>query len=162
MIAPFLKWKTLKVICFLLFAITMVFIVSQAQGAEWILYSTNTDDDEFFYDRENLTRLPSSTIKVWEKTQYSDKSRSKYIQRKISDGLSIRGYGTLSYQLGLVEVNCSAKEQRLLEVSQHSSDGQVLFTHTYSQKPSEGWIPISPQSVSEIKYNAVCSPQEKK
>ena len=140
----------------------MVFLVSQAQSAEWILYSTNTDDDEFFYDRENLTKLPSGIIKVWEKTQYSDKSRSKYIQRKINDGLSVRGYNTLSFQLGLVEVNCSAREQRLLQVSQHSSDGQVLFTHTYNQKPSEGWIPISPESVSEIKYNAVCPPQKKK
>jgi len=151
-----------KTICFLLFAATLVFLVSQAEGAEWVLYSSNADDDEFFYDRENLTKLPRGIIKVWEKTQYSDKSRSKYIQRKISDGLSIRGYDTLSYQLGLVEVNCSAREQRLLQVSQHSSDGQVLFTHTYNQKPSEGWIPISPQSVSEIKYNAVCPPQEKK
>jgi len=140
----------------------MVFIVSQAQGAEWILYSTNTDDDEFFYDRENLTKLPRGVVKVWEKTKFSAKSRSKYIQEKISDGSSVNGYDTLSYQLGLVEVNCPEKEQRLTKVSQHSSDGQVLFTHTYNQKPSQGWIPISQQSVSEIKYNAVCPPQNKK
>jgi hypothetical protein len=152
----------MKTICLLLFAITLVFLVSQAEGAEWILYSTNTDDDEFFYDRENLTKLPRGIIKVWEKTQYSDKSRSKYIQGKISDGSSVKGYNTLSYQLGLVEVNCPAREQRLTQVSHHSSDGQMLFTHTYNQKPSEGWIPISPQSVSETKYNAVCPPQENK
>jgi hypothetical protein len=152
----------MKTICLLLIAITIFSLVSHAQGAEWILYSTNTDDDEFFYDRENLTKLPRGIIKVWEKTKFSAKSRSKYIQEKISDGSSVNGYDTLSYQLGLVEVNCSEREQRLTKVSQHSSDGQVLFTHTYNQKPSQGWIPISPQSVSEIKYNAVCSPQEKK
>jgi hypothetical protein len=146
----------------LLFAVTMIFLISQVQGVEWILYSKNTDDDEFFYDRENLTKPSRGIIKVWEKTKFSEKSRSKYIQEKISDGSSVNGYDTLSYQLGLVEINCSEREQRLTKVSQHSSNGQVLFTHTYNQKPSQGWIPISPQSVSEIKYNAVCPPQEKK
>jgi hypothetical protein len=141
----------------------MVFLVSQAQSAEWILYSTNTDDDEFFYDRENLTKLPNGIIRVWIMILYSDEARKKYIQQRISDGLADdKRYETLSYSLSMWEINCAAKEFRGMANIDYSTDRRKLESSIYEQQPSEGWRPVPPDSIGEVMYKAVCPTLEKK
>jgi len=48
---------------FLLFAIIMFFLVSQAEGTEWVSIGQDSLGNEFFYDRETLTRLPTGAMK---------------------------------------------------------------------------------------------------
>jgi hypothetical protein len=153
----------MKRICFLLSVITMVFLVSQAQGAEWISLGKDGPGNECFYDRETLTKLPNGIIKVWIMNLYSDEARKKYSQRRISDGLADdKRYETLSYSLSMWEINCAVREFRGMANIDYSTDKGKLETNTYKHQPSEGWGPVPPDSIGEVMYKTVCSPQEKK
>jgi hypothetical protein len=152
----------MKTIRFLLIVGTLIFIVSQAEGAEWVLFNTDEQDIKVFYDRETLTKLPTGIIKVWTKKEFSDKGRSEYIQWMISERLDAKHYENLSHGLSLNEVNCVSREKRIMAISHHSYDGRVLFSHTYKLQPSENWQPIAPDSIGETFYRAVCPPQKKK
>ena len=161
MIAPFLKWKILKVICFLLFAITMVFIVSQAQGAEWVNIGSDKDGTEYFYDSETMTKLPTDIVKVWMKFQYSDEGRRKYIQQWSSQEFDGNRYDTLSYSLTLEEVNCKTRTARTMKFTNYSADRAVLQSISPKQETWEGWESIVPESMGEKMYKVVCPPQKK-
>jgi hypothetical protein len=54
----------MKTISFLLFVITTVFLVSQAQGTDWVSMGKDTDGTEVFYDSQTLTKLPTGIVKV--------------------------------------------------------------------------------------------------
>jgi hypothetical protein len=150
----------MKTTLFLLFAIIMVFLVSQVQGTDWVSVYTHKDGSGIFYNRESVEELPDRIMKVWEKWEFSDEGRSEFIRLACKFLGSCDGrFDTLGYSLVLFEVNCPKKEVRLMADSYHSTDGQVLKSLT--SEPSE-WEAIAPGSMDEGLYNAVCPPQEKK
>ena len=151
----------MKTICFLLFAITMVFVVSQAQGEEWVSINTNKQGN-FFYNRESVAELPNGIIKVWLKGEFSDKGRSDFIEAACKFSPCVEGFDMLSYMLALLEVNCSKKEQRAIASSFHTTDGHVLESGNFEGQPRLGWDSIPPESIEGRLYDAVCPPQEKK
>jgi len=152
-----------KTICFLFFAITMVFLVLQAEGANWIYMGIDeVIGIEWSYDLETVAELPTGIMKVRILKEYSDEGRKKEIQWRISEGLDVKGYDTLSKDFSLCEVNCITREYRLVEISYHSTDGKVLYSHSFKPQPSEGWRPVPPGTMAERLYEAICPPQEKK
>ena len=151
----------MKTICFLLFAITMVFVVSQAQGEEWVSINTNKQGN-FFYNRESVAELPNGIIKVWLKGEFSDKGRSDFIEAACKFSTCVEGFDMLSYMLVLFEVNCSKKEQRAIASSFHTTDGHVLESGNFEGQPRLKWDSIPPESIEGRLYDAVCPPQEKK
>jgi hypothetical protein len=152
----------MKTICFLLVAVTIIFLVSQAQGAEWVLFIKNSSNDEYFYDRETLSKLPKGIIKVWVKQIHSVEGRKIYIQQRADKGLSTKSYETLNHILDLWEINCLKRESRLMATSDRSTDGTILDSANFQRQPTEGWSPISPDSLGEILYKTVCSTPKKK
>ena len=151
----------MKTICFLLFAITMVFLVSQAQGAEWVSSGRSPSGNEHFYDRETLTKLPNGIIKVTVKMTYSAAGKSQSMACQLSKGTDDKHCEELSYTLSPNEINCVTREFRMMSVSAHSADGRVLDSGDFEWQQSEGWLPMPSMSVGETLYNAVCPPQEK-
>jgi hypothetical protein len=152
-----------KTIHFLLLTMMMVFSVSQAQGADWVLYGVGRHANKLFYDRETLTKPSEGMVKVWQKKEYSDKGRDKYIQRRVNEvGNNVERYEKLSYTSNFWEINCVSREERLIATSDHSRDGEVLRSYTPQHQQSEGWEPIHPDLMGIELYNAVCSPQKKK
>jgi hypothetical protein len=153
----------LKTISFLLIAMTMAFLVSQAGAAEWVSLGKDGPGNECFYDQQTLTKLPNGIIRVWIMNVYSDEARKKYIQRRISDGLADdKRYETLSYSLSMWEINCAAREYRGMANIDYSTDRGKLETNTYEHQPLEGWRPVPPESIGEVMYKAICPPQKKK
>jgi hypothetical protein len=148
---------------FLLLTMMMVFSVSQAQGADWVLYGVGRHANKLFYDREALTKSPEGMVKVWQKREYSDKGRSKYIQRKMNDvGNNAERYAKLSYTLNFWEINCVSREERLIATSDHSREGEVLRSYTPKYQQPEGWETIHPDLMGIELYNTVCPPQKRK
>ena len=153
----------MKIIYLLLTAITMVFLVLQAEGADWIYMGIDeVIGIEWSYDLETVAELPTGIMKVRILKEYSDEGRKKEIQWRISEGLDTKGYDTLSHDLSLCEVNCTTREYRLAEISYHFTDGKVLYSNSFKPQPSEGWRPVPPGTMAERLYEAVCPPQEKK
>jgi hypothetical protein len=153
----------MKTIYLLLFAITMAFLVSQAEGVEWVSMGTDKWGDELSYDRETLTKLPTGIIKVWKKTKYSEEGRKAFIQEYVIDEPSVNRYEALSRSLFLWEINCATRDAKVTEFAFQSSDGEVLdSSYAPKEQSSEKWYPVSPESEAEKLYKAVCPPQEKK
>jgi hypothetical protein len=148
----------MKTICFLLFAITTVFLASQAQGTDWVSMGKDTDGTEVFYDSQTLTKLSTGIVKVWAKFQFSDEGRKDYIQ---SQKLDVKRFETLSHSLYLTEISCVTRETRTMAVTAYSTDGSVIYTVTTKQQPSEGWDLVYPESMGKEMYKAVCPPQKK-
>jgi hypothetical protein len=146
----------MKTICLILIAITMVFLVSQAQGEEWVSTGRNPSGNEHFYDRETLTKLPNGIIKVTRKMTYSAAGKSQSMACQLSKGTDDKHCEELSYVLSPQEINCVTREFRMMSVSAHSADGQVLDSDTFELEPSEGWLPMPPKSIGETIYNSVC------
>ena len=140
----------------------MFFLISQAQGTEWVLFAIDNSGNKCFYDRETLTKLPTGVIKVWEKTAYSRKGVKTKIQNMNSNKLSTYRYETLSHTLKLWEVDCAKRMERVTGFSEHSADGGVLASFTAKLQPSENWQPVTPESIEEALYKTVCPPQKKK
>jgi len=146
-------------ICFLLFAIFIVILVFCAQGADWVAVIRDAVGNEFFYDRETLTKLPTGIIKVRSIEAYSDEGKRGYIQNRAERGLNTVFLKKLNHTVDLMEINCSTRGIRIMETSEHSSDGTVLEFSKFAQQPSEGWESIAPSSTWESLYNAVCPSQ---
>ena len=95
----------MKTIYLLLITITIVFLVSQAKGAEWSSTDRSPLGAELFYDSESLTKLPNSIIKMLAKMTYSGEGRKQFIQYLISKEAYGKRYETFSYTLISYEIN---------------------------------------------------------
>lgn len=72
----FMNGGSIKTICFVVFVMTMVFLVHQTQGVDWVPIDIGgSTDSMFLYDRETITKLPNNIIKVWIKRVFSDKEK---------------------------------------------------------------------------------------
>jgi hypothetical protein len=147
-----------KKICFLLFAITMFFIVSQVQGAEWLSIGKDRVGNELFYDPDTLTKLSTGITKVWMKGIYSVEGRKERIQERTKGKLTVENYEKLSYVMELQEINCAKREYRVMTYTDYSSDGGILHKFTVEQQSSGGWEPITPDSMGEIVDKIICPP----
>ena len=148
----------MKKSCFLLFAITMFFIVSQAQGAEWLSIGKDRVGNELFYDQDALIKNPTGITKIWIKGVYSAEGRKERIQERIKGKLTVENYENLSYALELQEINCVKREYRVMAYTDYSSDGGILHKFTVEQQPSGGWEPVTPDSMGEIVDKIICPP----
>lgn len=147
----------MKTICHLLFAVTMIFLVSQANAAEWVSIGESMLDTEWFYDRATLTKPSKDIIKAWTKQVFFDEGRKRKIQTRISDKLPVDRYDLLSHSLLLWEINCTRRERRLTTFGKHyAADGVILASYTIKLGPSEGWSPLTPGSIGDSMHKAVC------
>jgi len=144
--------------CFLLFAITMFFIVSQAQGAEWLSIGKDRVGNELFYDQDALIKNPTGITKIWIKGVYSAEGRKERIQERIKGKLTVENYENLSYALELQEINCVKREYRVMAYTDYTSDERILHKFTVEQQPSGGWEPVTPDSMGEIVDKIICPP----
>jgi|PlaIllAssembly_1097288.scaffolds.fasta_scaffold427820_1 hypothetical protein len=152
----------MKTIYLLLIPITMVFLVTQVEGAEWVSTGKSPLGVQLLYDRETLTTLPNGIIKMSTKMIYSDEGRNQFIKYLTNKDPHDKRYETFSYALISYEINCGLKENRITSISNYSADGQELDSFTYKRQPSEGWLPIPPLSIAEAMHNVVCPSQEEK
>ena len=148
----------MKKSCFLLFAITMFFIVSQAQGAEWLSIGKDRVGNELFYDQDALIKNPTGITKIWIKGVYSAEGRKERIQERIKGKLTVENYEKLSYALELQEINCVKREYRVMAYTDYTSDERILHKFTVEQQPSGGWEPVTPDSMGEIVDKIICPP----
>ncbi len=146
----------MKEIYFLLFVIAMVFQVPQAKGVEWISIGKDIFGNELYYDREILIKRSAVIVEVWMKGIYSDDGRKQRIQERIKSKATVERYEKLSYVLELQQINCDKRMFRIMEYTDHSSDGGILYKFIVEQKPLEGWERIAPDSIGQRMYKTVC------
>ena len=111
------------------------------RGASWKSLSS-TDLYEGFYYVSKSHLLYKGTVLVSVKLEYTEKGIAEYIKEFGKD------YENLSYSLQSWEVNCRAKTERILSISQYSVDGNIINT-----KPAKGG---SSESLGKSLSEAVC------
>jgi hypothetical protein len=113
-------------------------------GADWNLIKT-TDEGDFFYDTENVTRLSTNTVGIWLKIVYSDKIKEQ------------EGFDHLAQTVGLWEIDCPDKMVRLLSTSHSSKEEEILHPSSPRVLLTPDWEFISPGTPLEALYIKVCN-----
>ena len=125
-----------------------IFGCAEAWAEDWRLY-TKTDLYECFYDAEDMIRSSEDIVKVWTKSEYTERGVIGMV-KKFGEH-----YENLSYSLELWEINCAEKKHRLLSITAYSVEGNILYTNQAGSRPPP-WKIISRESVEESLYKALC------
>ena len=138
--------KLLLVKLGVIFFIFTIFGYVKVWGADWRSYGESSIG-VYYYDADGITRPSKNIVRVWEKVVYSAKGVKKHVEE------SGKRYENLSHSLNLWEVDCVEKKERILQTTEYLKDGTVLSS-TQSQKTP--WSFVSPTSIGEALYEAVC------
>jgi len=125
-----------------------IFGCAGRQAADWKLFAeTQADIGIIYYDAANITHPSKDIVRTWVRLVYS------------KDGVALqvkelgKRYEDLSYTLSLLEVNCAAKKNRVLQSTSYSRDGNVISSN---QSQQTEWSLIIPESIGETLYKTVC------
>ena len=132
----------LLVIRFVLIGLAILGYV-EVWGADWIPIKT-TDEGNFFYDAENITRPSKNTVGIWLKLIYSEKVKGR------------GGLDNLSQTVGLWEINCADKMIRLLSMSHYSKEEEMLYPSSPRILLTPDWESIGPDTPLQAIYTKVC------
>ena len=125
----------------------IVFFYSfEGWAVDWKLIGTSWETD-YFYDPQGVSRLSQEIVQVWMKKIYGEKKVKEFIK-----GIGPE-FKELSYDLSLIEVNCSEKKFRLLAFSYYNQDGSLISSIT---SDSSSWNFIAPDSILEALFDIVC------
>jgi hypothetical protein len=147
----------MKIICLLLSAITMAFLVSQAQGAEWVKFY---DAMQFtvFYDNESMKQSEPDIISVWIKANFTPWGREERITYRKQLGLSVKGWENLAMMRMFWYLDCTKSLSSTQTEIAYTDTGSVIDTSNFKVN----WQNIVPDTVGQHLYKAVCPPQKKK
>ena len=119
---------------------------AEAWGEDWKLGYSDSRTGQYYYDAENIIYPSPDVIRVWVKGIVTDEiinAAAKDIGEKYRD---------LSYLIFLTEINCKDKIMGDLKTTFYSKQGVAMIS-----LPSTGdRYPISPGSMGEALYKAVC------
>ena len=121
---------------------------TEAWAKDWRLYA-ETDSYECFYDAEEMIRSSHDTVEVWTKSEYTERGITEMVKK------FGRHYENLNYSEELWEINCAEKKDRLLSIAAYSVEGNILYTDQAGSRLPP-WKVISPKSIEESLYKALC------
>jgi hypothetical protein len=126
----------------------LIFGCAGKRAPDWRLFAeTQADIGIIYYDAANITHPSKHIVRTWVRLVYSKEGVALQVKQ-----LGKR-YEDLSYALILMEVDCAAKKQRVLQSASYSRAGSVISSNQ-SQKAE--WSFINPGSIGEILYKTVC------
>jgi len=130
---------------FIIFLFVMV-SSSPVLASDWKLVGTSWETG-YFYDPQKVSRLSQDIVQVWMKKNYGEKRVKEFVK-----GVGPE-FKELSYDISLIEFNCSEKKSRLLTFSYYRQDGGLITSFT---PDSSSWNFIVPDSILEALFTIVC------
>ena len=145
--------KTISSVIFLSFLV-LILLVTPVIGSDWIEYDRDDNGNVLLYKKGNIENNGTKDIvRVWEKRVYSDKGREIYIQDKIKEGMSMKGYDKLSNSQDLYRIDCKKQMMNLVSVFRYDKNGKVMYSN-YIEEPE--WNYIIPNSLMDALRKKVC------
>jgi hypothetical protein len=138
------KMKALLVLLVIIISLAFTPIV---EAAKWVYWITDKESNKWYYDSESITYPAKGTLRVWEKTIYSEagrKSLEKDIGTKPSD---------ISKTKALYEFNCTKRKFRITNSIAFNSSDKVV---SKGGDKIRDWQAIHPETLIEFLYNEVC------
>lgn len=130
---------------------------SLAEATDWVQYSMSSRRT-LFYDASSISHPSKDLVRVWKKTEWSQEGVDQQIALRGKHGLSTAGYEKYSYTTSMDEINCSTQESRCITFTEYGNDGAMLD----SQKGSQDWEAIIPDSAGAELYRQVCKKKGKR
>ncbi len=123
-------------------------------SSDWVECYKNEDGYVFSYKIENVENKKVKNIfQVWVKTFYSDRGRDKVTQFRRNSGLSTEGWGKLSEEKWLYEIDCKKHGFNKLSFDYYDTDGKIFYSKVYNEPE---WGNIIPNSILDISQKEVC------
>ncbi len=113
---------------------------------DWRFYA-RSEFGSYWYDGENIDRLPAHLLRVRQKLVLSD-------QGKMNLAAELGKEYEKAYQaIILRELDCLSRKSRILELTFCSKEGEVIKRESYHLPE---WDSISPDSVDDVLYGSLC------
>ncbi len=122
------------------------FFCLETSGADWAVNSA-TENFTYLYDQQNIEEVSSGILRIWQEWLPSSKKVEEMVQE---DRLR---YTNWNHSLLLTELDCGEGQQRLLEILEYDTGGNVTHMEDHSDS---GWISLIPGSVGESLFKAIC------
>ncbi len=120
----------------------VIFGCAGGREAKWkFLASSDLYEGYYYVSKSHL--LYKSTVQVSVKLEYTEKGMAEYVKE------FGKHYENLSYSLQLWEINCPAREYRILSMNQYSAEGNRI-----SSKPAKGRLS---EALGKRLLEAVCN-----
>ena len=132
---------TLAVMGFAIF-----FFCLEKLGADWAVNFV-TENFTYLYDQENIEEVSSGILRIWQEWLPSPKKVEEMVQE---DRLR---YTNWNHSLLLTELDCGEGQQRLLEILEYDTSGNITLMEDHSDS---GWIFLIPGSVGEALFKSIC------
>jgi len=132
---------------FLLAVLLFCFLSGQdmVKGEEWKSFTNKQGDGSYFsYDRENVVRVSTTTLLVWEKRVVPTQGKFTAMKKK-GEPIKMR----------LWEINCKKRTGKLLLIKEFDQEGNLLSSINTDESTQAELI--APRSIGEALYKAVCS-----
>ena len=126
----------------LLTVVWIVLCAGSAAYAEWLRVGTNVDETNVVYVDPNTIRHKGGTVKWWELWDFKTAQ-------------TIGGSTHLSSKIQM-EYDCVEERKRILalvDFSGNMGDGHVVGDISTENK----WVPVVPESLSQVMWNAACN-----
>ena len=132
---------TLAVIGFAIFCFCL-----ETLRADWTV-NFKTENFTYLYDQQNIKKVSSGILRIWQEWLPSPIKVEEMVQEN-----RLR-YAHWDHSLLLTELDCEEGQQRLLEIMEYDTGGNVTHMEDYSDS---GWISLIPDSVGESLFKAIC------
>lgn len=120
-------------------------------SSDWVECMKN-NDGVFFYNKKRIKHRKKNIVQIWEKLDFSDEGREKWIEGKRNMELSIKGYDKLSHSIGMIEIDCKKGMSRGLSMTDYDTDGIVLYSYDNKQD----WSYITPDTLIDTFRKKFC------
>jgi hypothetical protein len=151
--------KSLKTV-FFVSALVLFLTATNGLAAKWVLYGEAVEGSfKAYYDSRSIANTAKGTRTVWIKRTYSDSGKADMISQRARDNQTTEGYEDLSQSNMLFEIDCHKRMATGISVTDYNKNGKPLDSVTFRDRT---WEPISPETMGEILFKAVCKSKTKR
>ena len=144
----------MKKIAWILTLFLFTTLSSVTFAAERYQWMTSDDSKGFFFDTRTIEfgknyytrKTDFQTVRVWIKTEYTEKGVNERLASREEQGLDNSGFYALSYSLDRYEINSSANTILYLAGADYKENGLVIRSYRTEYIPQS----IVPDSVGEM------------
>ena len=134
-----------------LLPVVLFLVCSTAEGADWIFYGESSSGT-YYYDKEGMKQHSENVRQVWIKNART-REGAKNLKKKYP---AVKGVDKIRVDMLLAEVNCSARQFRLLKGVSYDSSGHKITSFDYSEAGKAKWEGIIADSSTEMLSQALC------
>ncbi len=148
---PLTQWIVL-VIFSCLISVHVFFILRDENSSKYLIYFHKTDSGAWYYDK-NTIKSTSNGVEVIVIQILSEEGKTKGIELRKADGLSIEGYDEWSKIVDEVEYDCEKEMFRIISSFDYDKKGKILSSDVENGE----WKQIDPRpTVIHLLKHIIC------